>query len=233
MYEIRPESFVTPNGIPVTINIRSDCNDWNTAYASLNEDEYGLRDCSFSGLALDIGGYLGTVAIALAVDNPDLRVICVEPVPDNIALIRQNAEANGVTDRVTVVEGLAGKTGVGTIRYAFQGNETNLHHAFVGNSTLAVPEAEHTALTVPSFSLADLVGDEPVTICKLDCEGGEFSFLDTDLSQIATIVGEWHPNPPEGGTKTRADVTALLAATHTVTFNGPEAGPGGFLAKRR
>lgn len=233
-YDISPQRYYSPRGVPLTIWIRSDSNDHNTANASATEDEYHLRERYVSGLALDVGGYLGTVAISLVVDNPDLRVICVEPVPDNAALIRRNCEANGVADRVTVVEGLAGKSGTGTIRYAFQGNETNLHHAFVGNSTLAVPEAEHTALVVPSYSLADLVGDEPVGLLKIDCEGGEYAFFDgADLSNVQTIVGERHPNPPEGGHRTREDFTALLSATHDVTYTGPEAGPEGFTAERR
>lgn len=231
-YDIRRETFSTPRGVPVTIHVREGTNDHNTANASLSEDEYGLRDLHPSGLALDIGGYLGTVAIGLAVDNPALRVICVEPVPFNAALIRANITANGLDERITLVEGLAGASGKGLIRFGYKGNETDLHHAFVGNSTLATPETTYTALKVPSYNLADLT-DEPVSFLKIDCEGGEYEFFaNSDLSTVALIGGEWHHQTPDGEPKTRADVAALLP-DFDVTFDGPVAGPGGFRAVRR
>lgn len=231
-YDLNRGTYLTPRGAPLIIWVREGTNDHNTANASATEDEYGLRERHLSGLALDIGGYLGTVGISLAVDNPDLRVVCVEPVPANADLIRRNIEANDVGDRVTLVEGLAGHSGAGVIRFGFKGNETALHHAFVGNASIAAPGDEHTVLTVPSYSLSDLVGAEPVRLMKIDCEGGEWDFLDTDLSGVQTIVGERHPHPLTGGTRTRADLLALLRG-FDVTYAGPEAGPEGFVAERR
>ena len=234
MYELQTHQFTTPNGNPVVVNIRQNCNDWNTAFASLNEDEYGLRGMALSGLCLDVGGYLGTVALALALDFPDTRVIVVEPVPENLVLIRRNLIENDVEDQVTVVRGIAGPPGGGVIRYAFQGGENELHHAFVGNAHWATGETPHTALQVPSHSLSDLIGDETVALLKIDCEGGEYAFLDDPaVAQVQRIVGEWHPNRPEGGSASREDITALLGATHDVTFTGPEGGPGGFVAVRK
>lgn len=230
-YDLSLREFHTPRGKPVAVFVREGTSDVNTAYSCLDGDEYGLKERHLTGLALDVGAFLGTVALALAVDNPGLRVVCVEPVPDNAALIRRNLDANGVADRVFVVEGLAGHSGTGTIRYGFKGNENELHHAYIGSATVAVPEREHTAKTVPSYSLRDIVGEEPVCLMKCDCEGGEWDFLDTDLSGVQTIVGERHPHPLTGGTKTRADLDLLLTG-FDVTYAGPEAGPEGFLAER-
>ncbi len=70
------------------MHYRTNTNDWNTIYASMVEDEYRIKDFyPLSGVALDIGAYVGSVGIALAIDNPSLHVICVEPVPGNIELI--------------------------------------------------------------------------------------------------------------------------------------------------
>ena len=235
-YDVAPAIFRTPKGVPVRVFLRDETNDWNTAYSALNEDEYRLAGRDLSGLALDIGGHIGTVTLALAVDNPTLRVIVLEPIPENLVLLRDNLAANAVADRVTVVEGMAGKSGRGQIRYAFKGNETALHHAYIGNSTLAVPEGDHTIIDVPSYSLGDLIGDQEVTALKIDAEGGEYAFLGSSLdslAQCALIYGEWHPNAPEGNNRTQGDILTLLSPTHEVTFSGPIGGPGGFVAVRR
>ena len=187
-----------------------------------------------SGLALDIGGHIGTITVALAIDNPDLRVIVVEPIPENLALIRLNCEANGIAERVTIVSGLAGRGGQGLIRYAFGGDETALHHAFIGNSSFAVPDGRHQAMRTHSWTLDELIGDRDVILAKIDCEGGEYQFLAAcDPTRVLEWIGERHPNPMEGGpAKTRQDLLDLMPG-FDVTFTGPEAGPEGFVAVRR
>lgn len=235
-YDLEPRTFLTPREHPVTVFLRAESNDFNTAFSALNEDEYQLRDRYLSGLALDIGGHIGTVTLALAVDNPDLRVIVVEPIPENLSLLRQNLEANGVEDRVQIVAGLVGPPGPGTIRYAFKGSEAALHHAFIGNSTFAVPEGEHQAMKTWSWSLEQLIGDQEVTFLKCDCEGGEYGLLTEGRSRIPQfreIAMEWHPNAPDHGHHTRQEIVELLSPTHRLTFSGPEAGPGGVQAVRR
>lgn len=233
-YDITRAWFTTPNGRPVIVYVREGTNDWNTAFASLNEDEYGLRGREVRGLAVDIGGYLGTVSIALLVDNPSLRVVCVEPVPENADLIERNAQANDVADRLTLIRGAVGKGEV-TVRYAYQGGENELHHAFVGNSTITAPTAEHKTAVYPGLSIADIAGDQDVAFLKIDCEGGEFAFLDDpDVSRLAYIVAEWHNVPfPDGTTGSQDRIRALLEPTHVVSFSGPQDGPGGFTATRR
>src|SRR3990167_4276023 len=108
MYEPRQERFTTPRGRPVTMWVRDGTNDWNTLASCLNEDEYGLRDLHLDGEALDIGAYTGGVTVALAVDNPNLHVTAIEPVPGNVYLLFRNLEATDLSERVTVYQPAAG-----------------------------------------------------------------------------------------------------------------------------
>ena len=223
--------FRTPRGNPATMHYRTDSSDWNTLYSALTEDEYGLRSRHLTGRALDIGAHIGGVAIGLAIDNPDLIVVAVEPVPDNARLLRLNVAANGLTDRVTVIEGAAGHGAV-TVWYGYRGSETAEHHAFIGNSSLAYDHGganEHESVTYDGWALADLA-DSDVALLKIDNEGGEFDFLtDPAIARCAVIVGEWHNVRGH----VQGDIATLLGATHDVTFSGPVGGPGGFLAVRR
>ncbi len=224
MYRVTHGTFRTPRGRQVTMAYREDTNDWNTLRSCLDEDEYRLRELALDGMALDVGAHIGGVSVALAVDHPELRVVAVEAVPPNVELLRANAEANGVSDRLTVIAAAAGKGKTATIRWAFAGNETADHHAFIGNSLLP-PGGTHLSERVPVVKLADLVAQfGPFAFLKIDCEGCEFPFLTgRALRQVAHIRGEVHANPTPM-------VTALMD-THDVRVTGSI--PAAFEAVRK
>jgi FkbM family methyltransferase len=230
MYEIEQGQFRTPGGHPVQMLYRRGTNDWNTLTATLDQDEYRLPRGQ-KGSALDVGGYLGSVGIALAKDNPELRVTIVEPVPPNADLIARNIELNDLGERVTLIRGAVGKGGEAVdVWYGYRGNESAEHHAFVGNSTLAYDdggELDHETRTYEAQGLADFL---PVDFLKIDCEGGEWAFLDSEsVRDVGTIVGEAHSVRGRTG----ADIVALLSATHEVTLSGDPAGTCEFRAVRR
>ena len=241
-YALASDEWATPRGARLRMIRRDGTNDWNTLNASLgSNDEYGLATLNLTGWALDIGGYLGSVAIALAVDNPGLDVICVEPVPWNVDLIADNAKINGVGDRVHLISGMVGPPGVksATVRHSYRGNEALEHHAFVGNTSLTyelpgVEEHDETEVPVYSQHALNVLAGEPFSFVKIDCEGGEWGWLQDDaVRDLAHIRGEWHPVPYTGRGMTQGDLTDALGETHAVTFTGPVAGPGGFEAVRR
>lgn len=214
-YAIAEERFLTPGGHNVRYAYRKETNDWNTVSSTCETDEYHVRGRHFEGIAWDIGGYLGSVGINLLLDNPDLRVVMVEPVPDNLELIRSNADLNGVTDRLTLLDGAVGD--VAEVHYRYVGDFSLEHHAFVGNSTLEGEKGSpvpHTVAKVTSFSITDLLAYGDPTWVKIDCEGGEWSFLKTKKAlrtKLPEIMGEAHNHA--------LDMAALLPE-HDVTFEG-------------
>ena len=223
--------WTTPNGRSFVSRYREGTNDWNTISACLTDDEYGLRGLNLHGAVLDVGGYLGSVGLAIALDYPDTRVTIIEPVPPNAELIRQNAERNGAS--VSVIEGAVGKGGEPVeVRYAYRGSDVMEHHAFVGNSSLEHDYDEtHLFARYTAIGLAEMVeelGD--IALLKIDCEGAEFDFLDDPaIGRVERIVGEAHAvNGHRGG-----DIAQLLHATHVVTFTGNPTGTCGFMAVRR
>ena len=198
MYAVTQGTFRTPRGRSVTLSYRADTNDYNTLRSCLDEDEYRLADLHLDGTALDVGAHIGGVTVALAIDNPDLHVVAIEAVPPNVALLRENVERNGLSDRVTIVPAAAGKGKTAIIRWAFEGNESADHHAFIGNAVM--PESDLRIAhreRVPVVSLAALVAEHgPISFAKIDCEGCEYDFLrGKALSQVAIIRGEEHHGP--------------------------------------
>jgi FkbM family methyltransferase len=222
MYAVTQGTFRTPRGRSVTMKYREDTNDWNTLNACLTEDEYGLKDLRLSGVALDIGAYIGGVTIGLVLDNPDLHVVAVEAVPPNVVLLRENLVRAGAADRVTVVEGAAGDGQPVMLNWGYSGNVAADHHSFIGNAVM--PEADlrasHSAM-VDTISLASLVAEYgPFSFAKVDCEGCEYPFLSgSGLEGVDLIRGEEHYGP-------------LDLPGYDVTYTQDNA-PRGFEAVRR
>lgn len=232
--------WLTPRGTPVAMEFREGTNDWNTLSSIFTNDEYELGLLHLDGVALDIGAYLGGVAVALAVDNPDLRVLAVEPVPDNARLTRANVARNGLAGRVLVIEGAADAPGTATSMVAWdwfgapaesEGVQASIReHRFVGGSTLALdnPGRPHTDISVEAFSiarLAKIAGVERFCFCKIDCEGCEVPFLSEGAELVDLIVGEYH--------KPYIDPTGLRAMLPAHIVTAQEPGPGPFRAVLR
>ena len=232
-HPMRNAVFQTPNRHPAEFRYREDTNDWNTLWACLVEDEYGLQQLGGARTLVDVGGYLGAVGIGFALDNPEARVLIIEPVPDNVELIRWAIEANHLGDRVEVLQGAVGDGTDIEVTYGYRGTPAIEHHAWVGNSTLAYDSPggslEHDTVRYRSMTVADVVDRLAPDVLKIDTEGAEWAFLGKDAALLPRIIGEWHPVRKH----TQAEFAALLAATNDVTFTGPEAGPGGFVAVAR
>ena len=184
--------FRTPRGVEVTLSYREGTNDFNTLRSCLDEDEYRLGELTLTGTVLDIGAYIGGTAIAMAADNPDVRVVAVEALTANMELLRENVDRNGLSDQVVIVHKAAGKAGLTEIKWDFAGSEAGEAHRFVGNAlwpdtTSKVEKVEGVTLT----ALTDEYG--PFTFLKIDCEGCEHAVLDDPAAlQIPLIRGEVH-----------------------------------------
>jgi FkbM family methyltransferase len=197
-------SGATPNGNLVRLACRPETSDANIAGLIADKDEYRLGGRKFHGVAFDIGAHIGAVAIPLALDNPHLTVVAVEPVPENAQLLRRNIDLNRVGSQV-----IADEHALGTdlIEYGWHGR-----HRFIGNldnggSTSALPV---TPITLTG--LFDTYRFYRATLIKLDCEGCEWDVLnDPAVDRCDLIVGEWH-DEAEGPNRIRA----ALEATHSV-----------------
>lgn len=237
---IKQVESTTPKGLPISMLIRKHTNDWNVIVSILLHDEYDLRSLEPAfeepAWAIDLGSHLGTLAIALALEHPELHVVAVEPVPDNLELIRRNAVLNGVDDRLTVLAAATGPAGLKTrVRYGFRGVPEAEHHAWIGNATLVysdAPPIEFDEVTVTCLDLRQLVIAAvcPPCFVKVDVEGGEWGALPQLVALgCPLVVGEWHPVLG----RERADelVEAFTAAGYSVELDGPEGGPGLFTAR--
>lgn len=229
-------SVRTPKrGRQLTFLTRNDTNDAALVVGIVIDDEYGLGQLpDLTGTVIDIGAHVGSVALSLARDH-DVRVIAVEPVAENCAVLRRNIEYNDLGDRVTVIEAAAAAPGSKVVDvlwdYRTAGAEPEAYvkdSRYIANIYDAAG-SDADSHRVPAVSLDTLMkGIDRIALLKIDCEGCEWGFLRSKrVADVDLIVGEYHNR---GG---MASLTDLLAATHDVTQTGGHDDVGTFRAVRR
>lgn len=218
----------------LTWHTRTDTNDGALVVGIIANDEYGLGKLpTLTGTAIDIGAHIGIIALALAADNPDLRIIAVEAVPENVEGLRLNAARNGFD--MTIIEAAAAAPKTKTVRLLW--NYRTADHAdqaYVDDSRYIANIFDDAGSdgdwhTVKAVSLDTLMkGLDRLTLLKVDCEGCEWQFLRSPrVADVDLIIGEFHNG---GGIEALRD---LIGATHEVTQTGGGEDVGMFRAVRR
>lgn len=218
----------TPRGNPARMGARDQTSDLSvigSTFAGVAGaglvDEYGLADLRFEGRFVDVGAHVGTVAIAVLLDNPGTTALLVEPVPENISVIAANLAANGLLDRATI---LPGAVGTNYISYLYEGSEVAMTNRYIGNLNV-VPQRGATRIQVRNVTLSDLL---PAAAMKVDCEGGEWAlFADPRITEIPLVFGEWHGNPGADG------IREVFGRTHELSFSLVSGATGNFRAVAR
>jgi FkbM family methyltransferase len=126
-------------------------------------------------VVIECGAHHGAQTILLSRWVGDTgRVIAVEPMPENLSILRKNIELNGLTN-VTVIEKAAGSVS-GQLFMAADSNGS-------------VRNAARNSITVESITLDQLSKELDITpdFVKIDVEGFEYQILEGCKSILRTI----------------------------------------------
>lgn len=230
--DMKAEPLRAPRGGLVLLMVRAGTSDMAHAHQTFYppdgelHDEYDLASFELGEgkVMVDVGAYIGTITFAFLADNPGSRVIAVEPVPENCELIRMTAALNGWSNRLELIEAAVGS---GEVHYGYAGTSYASDNRFVGNLGSEMIY-DHTVLEVPVVSLEDIVirAGGHIDLLKIDCEGGEWRFLDSPfVGACDVIVGEGHGEPWIDG-----KIHDLLGKTHDIEIRSNPGGTGIFRA---
>jgi len=132
-----------------------------------------------SGDLINVGANVGIVAIKLCQGVAEgRRVLCIDPIPECIALLKDNLAAAGVGDRTIVVQAFAAATAEGAREMwtvpgkpEYSSGGPIVHQAVVGDTKVSQ--------LVPTIRIDDAVSDSNLapSAIVMDCEGGEFNAL--------------------------------------------------------
>jgi len=124
---------------------------------------------SSGDVVYDVGAHVGFYSlVASAIAGPTGRVFSFEPVPENLALLRQHIKLNGATN--CAVWGVAVSNSNGTAGFNIGPSSTSGH---LGDERLG-------SISVPTVTLDDMVISgklPPPNVLKMDIEGGECNAL--------------------------------------------------------
>ena len=114
------------------------------------------KDLPSGSTVIDVGANIGLMCCSLAVQRPDLSIIAIEPVPDNVECLRQNVAENSIPNVEIIHAAVSDKPG--TVRLSNNGPWSAVR--------------EHGEVSVPAVSLDQFL-DRNVTYVKIDVEGWE------------------------------------------------------------
>ena len=134
-------------------------------------------------IVVDVGANIGDTAIYFCLRGAQ-KVIALEPYPSNFKAAKANIEANGVQDKVILVNAaVAGERGVTHVDERLAENSADLRTFNAGTG-------------IPLVPIDDLVEEYSIHegILKIDCEGSEYEILRNSslLGRFSQIMVEYH-----------------------------------------
>jgi FkbM family methyltransferase len=123
------------------------------------------RDCA---TMIDVGGNVGTMTLSVALRNPTIRIVTIEPNARAAQLLRQSVRLNGLDSRIDIVEAIA--------------SDADGLRAFAeaGSATGHVTAAGHGAAMKKAVDFQRLLTDHAArgrSLVKIDVEGFETTLL--------------------------------------------------------
>jgi len=153
---------------------------------------------------LDIGAHIGMFSLYASILNPDVKIIALEPEPENYKLLKENLKQNHCKN-VTTKQVALTHTDKTTIDFYLSDN-THTH------STIK-PVNQSTHIEVPATILKKLIAQNKLNkigLLKMDIEGAEFSIIRNTTqdtwNKIQYIVVEYH----ESEKNKRADLENII-----------------------
>jgi FkbM family methyltransferase len=175
-------------GVVLTAPARDRC--WWPIVEVILDDSYRLGDLirplvGQEPVVLDIGAHVGSFSVAITAAVDGARCVAYEPSSWVFPYLARNVEANGLADRVVLVNGaVAGAEG----ELWFPGDR-------VATEGGKAPQRVHAV----TFDDAVLRAGGSVDLVKMDCEGSEYDIVAASSTAawvgVRALVIELHPAP--------------------------------------
>lgn len=177
--------------------------DRDVCHSIVMDNEYQWPHPSYyvdNCVLIDIGAYLGIWGIWNIKRLKTCKVLALEPLPENVEMVRRNVWKNGLEGSLEIIQGAVGSGKQVAIKYSSLSTDPGRIHHFIGNAANLSGEKE---VTVPIYQLHHLLTEvetrfhtRKVWAVKIDCEGGEEDFFrnakSEDLRRVFYFIGEHH-----------------------------------------
>ena len=166
---------------------------------------------------IDVGAHYGFFTMLTGFENPDLEIHAVEPVPENMEILRRNLKLNGLATIHCLEAAASSRVG----KAMFQKSRAADNSAFHPHPD-APPLAE---IEVETLTLSSLLTDhaEAPILVKIDTDGHEIPVLEgleqgISESQDVTLIVELNPTMQRQAGYEPGDLLARLSTMGFSTF---------------
>ncbi len=183
---------------------RSKTTDINEGVVVFSGNEYppALLDIenNKAPIVLDCGGNIGTFSLYVKELYPSAEIFILEPLAENIELLKRNMEINNLHDVVVIPKAVS-----------TDGKDKNFYvekNKFDGGSLIAEKNISKTTSksVIQSITLQDIISENSIKridLLKMDIEGSEYDIIQSSKgilsSFVKRIIVEYHTNiKPEG-----------------------------------
>lgn len=125
------------------------------------------------GVIVEVGANIGTTTLMLASHAP---VVAFEPVPSNVALLRQNLLSTGLQDRVTVRAAAVSEVS-GEVTMELAAVNHGDHRVRLSDTPGSYDEQGRGTIRVPGVRLDDELIGQDVSLVWMDAQGHEAQVL--------------------------------------------------------
>lgn len=168
-------------------------------YEIFGDDAYDLATLvdgvDADAAVLDVGGQIGSFALAVARALPDASVEVYEASPTSAGYIARNVGANALGRRVQVhAEAMAGAPGEFTF---LDSGTASGHNGLTAPEWMRADGAREVTVPATTFDAAVAAAPAPVQVVKMDIEGAEYDVVLRSSPQswasVRKVVMEYHP----------------------------------------
>ena len=175
----------------------------------------------------DVGAHLGLMSIPLLTSVADLRVLAFEPSPNVLPYLRRTVQESRFAGRWAVIEKAAGRE-CGTTRFAVSTPKFGLLEGI--RSTGRAPLAGEIEVPLTTLDTEwGAIGRPPVSVIKLDVEGGELDALEGAKDCIRTcrpvVLAEWNGTNIQAYDLARDAILAMAKALNYGLYGVPALNP--------
>lgn len=158
---------------------------------------------------VDLGANAGFTSIYFAKKYKNLKLICVEPMPDNIAILRENLSVNNV-NAVIYDSAISTFDGILQMEVSDKDYGHKVHNIQFGRNI------SDKTITVRSICINTIINENAINavdILKVDIEGYEGVLFESNnkwLHNVKTIIMEVHEN---------VDITRIVSIVKEYSFD--------------
>ena len=177
-------------GKPARLMLRPNDGDFAIFHEIFTRDAYRFSESDLPPSSVmtivDAGANIGLSALYFAARYPQARIICVEPNPDNFALLIENAKS---LPRIQAIQACVTAHPVGVTHIDIEGKGSHVGLNWEGRGVAV------KAMTMSE--LCDACGIDKIDLLKMDIEGAErdvfahADFLDRTRAIVAELHGDY------------------------------------------